>query len=366
MNSSSQHRLATQPAIRAFEAFRAPGFSFNSNNLDNAFGGTGLKRGQISEICGPSGSGKTTLALNVAASALSAGYKVIWIETCQRIPLERLKYMLSCQVQSSQAEEVEPTEDVLSLLEIVHVPHLAQLVVFIQQMNLQKKIEDENLGLVVIDNLSTAIQLAFPTNPDDYHAARARSERRRTQSLSSASNKENISPLKRTPVTGTTTESSSSHTVNSSFPKARESMKLRKKRVEGELSSMLSRMASFYQAAVLVTTQLTSKIEPGAGAKMTPFLGRAWTSSLANRLILYFRHPTSEIRIPDDVRRDSSAHISTGDHRKLRYGYMAKQATPNASDRELVFYVRPTGLQDLQVISISSSQRRKRILSEVD
>ncbi|EPY51721.1 RecA family ATPase Rhp55 [Schizosaccharomyces cryophilus OY26] len=347
---SSQHRLSTQPAIRAYEAFSAPGFSFNSKFLNEAFGGTGLKRGFVSEICGAPGMGKTSLSLALTANALLSGTRVLWIETCHPIPLSRLRALLQSQVPSSQEEDnlSSTLDEYLQLLDVYYAPYLANLLVYLKSFDDDSNLDD--VGLIIIDNLSMPIQLAFPTCPDDYAYLRQRRNTSSRKTSMDSLGKENMN-------SGIEKEVASKE-LDEPFPNSQTNLNKRK-RVVGEISSILSRIAATYQIAILVTTQMTSKVVTGMGAKLIPFLSNNWLDKVSSRLVLYCRHPTENDKFVDN----SESNLS---YQSLRYAYMAKQLPGISIDSELVFQVTENGLMDCRSLPINSSQRRKRSLMETD
>ncbi|KAF3281671.1 hypothetical protein TWF970_002220 [Orbilia oligospora] len=79
---NSRHRLPTQSAAAALATQLDQGygsFATGSEALDNSWGGAGLERGKLVEICGPPGSGKTTIAVQLVVDAVSKGEQVCWI-----------------------------------------------------------------------------------------------------------------------------------------------------------------------------------------------------------------------------------------------------------------------------------------------
>ncbi|EPX70563.1 RecA family ATPase Rhp55 [Schizosaccharomyces octosporus yFS286] len=346
---SSQHRLSTQPAIRAYEAFSAPGFSFNSKLLNEAFGGTGLKRGFVSEICGAPGMGKTSLSLVLTANALLSGTKVLWIETCHPIPLSRLRTMLQSQVPSSQEEDNFSTlDEYLQLLDVYYAPSLANILVYLKTFDEDSNQDD--IGLIIIDNLSMPIQLAFPTCPDDYAYLRQRRSTNSRKTSMESLGKENLDTTLEKEVT--------SKELIDPFSNSQTNLNKRK-RVVGDISSMLSRISAAYQIAILVTTQMTSKVVSGMGAKLIPFLSTNWLDKVSSRLVLYSRHPMENDNLDGEFG-------STINYQSLRYAYMAKQLPGTSVDSELLFYVTENGLMDCRSLPINNSQRRKRSLMETD
>ncbi|CAB16734.1 DNA recombination mediator, RecA family ATPase Rad55/Rhp55 [Schizosaccharomyces pombe] len=347
---SSQHRLVTQPAIRAYEAFSAPGFGFNSKLLDDAFGGSGLKRGYISEVCGAPGMGKTSLALQITANALLSGSRVIWVETCQPIPMERLRQLLDNHVPSSQDEEEKcDTDELLNLLDVVYAPNLVNILAFLRNFDQEKHLKE--IGLLIIDNLSMPIQLAYPTSPEDYAYLRLRRNTSKKSSLSDSSQKENTLTLNKE------NEFSSKDDSNFAFHNSSTKTTInRRKKAIGTISSLLSKITSSCYVAIFVTTQMTSKVVSGIGAKLIPLLSTNWLDNLSYRLILYSRHSTEESK--DGQSRPS--------HQLLRYAFMAKQPPAHSAESELAFQLTSTGIQDYQSIPTNSSQRRKRSILECE
>lgn len=123
--------------------------SLNSKPLDFLLKG-GLETGIITTIYGSAGSGKSNISLIAAASAEKIG-KIIFIDTESSFSLERYTQISGNNIPKN-IEIIEPTE-------------------FEEQKKvireLRKKVEGNEIKLIIIDSLTMLYRLELSKNPDE-------------------------------------------------------------------------------------------------------------------------------------------------------------------------------------------------------
>lgn len=116
--------------------------SFKSKKLNELLGG-GLESGVITNIYGGPGSGKTNFALEASLSALNDNKKVVFVDTEGSFSVERFKQL---------APETKLKDIIL-----IEPKTLADQVEVVKK--LEKLVEKENVGLIIIDSLVSLYRL---------------------------------------------------------------------------------------------------------------------------------------------------------------------------------------------------------------
>ncbi|KAK6333905.1 hypothetical protein TWF730_004086 [Orbilia blumenaviensis] len=151
----SRHRLPTQSAAAALATQLDQGygsFTTGSEALDNSWGGTGLERGKLVEICGPPGSGKTAIALQLVADAVSKGEQVCWIDTLSQCPTSRLESIFA-------ERKLESRVSSILRYQITSLAHFFAIVSHLTNSSME-------ISLIVIDDLSLLFTKEFPPASD--------------------------------------------------------------------------------------------------------------------------------------------------------------------------------------------------------
>jgi hypothetical protein len=95
-------------AVVAGTPSTTPGLPTGLTALDAVLPGGGLPRGRITEILAPAGVGKTTLALSLAATTLTAGHTVAWVDAART--LDPRDWLATSMEGSDALWVVRPTE----------------------------------------------------------------------------------------------------------------------------------------------------------------------------------------------------------------------------------------------------------------
>ncbi|KAF2673477.1 P-loop containing nucleoside triphosphate hydrolase protein [Microthyrium microscopicum] len=237
---SSSHRL---PAISASDALRqlrdstAKPIPTGLPNLDNILVGSGLAkygrgglvRGQLTEIFAPPGSGKTALCLSAATSVLVDGGHVVWIDCLYSLPLLRL-----------QAASSVTSSDIENKFHRYQAPTLAHLLALVHRQ--KKGFPPENTALIVLEDVSCLFPLPPAKTPGQKPAG---TPMKSTQSI-----------------------------------------------LQSTLLSALSRIASTHNIAVLITSQVSTRIRQFGGALLvTSMSSRDWDEPIASRIVLFRDFP---------------------------------------------------------------------------
>ncbi|KAF3939054.1 hypothetical protein ABW19_dt0208037 [Dactylella cylindrospora] len=150
-----RHRLPTRSAAAALATQLDPehgGFNTGSEALDKAFGGSGLEKGKLLELCGPPGSGKTAIALQLVVDAVAKGEQVCWIDTLSQCPTSRLASLLAEQNLQSKLSSI-------IRYQVTSLAHFFALM--IHSMNAHA-----GTSLMIIDNISSLFTKEFPPAAD--------------------------------------------------------------------------------------------------------------------------------------------------------------------------------------------------------
>ncbi|KAF3170413.1 hypothetical protein TWF106_001102 [Orbilia oligospora] len=152
---NSRHRLPTQSAAAALATQLDQGygsFATGSEALDSSWGGAGLERGKLVEICGPPGSGKTTIAVQLVVDAVSKGEQVCWIDTLSQCPTSRLEGILTERDLASKASSI-------LRYQITSLAHFFAIIAHLTKISLE-------ISLVIIDDISLLFTKEFPPASD--------------------------------------------------------------------------------------------------------------------------------------------------------------------------------------------------------
>ncbi|KAI5783874.1 P-loop containing nucleoside triphosphate hydrolase protein [Peziza echinospora] len=276
--SSFRHRLPTLSASQALSAQNSQKshIGCGSTRLGQLLGNhgssgnsekQGVARGKVTEICGPPGSGKTAFAMQLAVNALLDGDKVVWIETSTPLPLPRLIHLLehhhNLRNATSGLGETTTSDDqfdpytTLSSLRLIRCPTLAHLLSLILYPP-PHTFPEPRTTLVIVDSLSTLLSVAFPPG---------------SESDFTSNNKE-----RKDPSTGKWMPKQ----PQTQAPSAKRALTI------SSLAAGFSRIAVAGNVAVVVTTQMTTRVVKGVGAGLVPSIDNTqWINALSNRLFIY-------------------------------------------------------------------------------
>ena len=118
-----------------------------SKPLDELLGG-GIEHASLTNIFGPAGSGKTNIALISAVAAARAGKKVVFVDTEGGFSPERLAQL--CNV-----DDFERVSKDILILEPSNFKEQQDVVT----KKIEKIVEKENIGLVIVDSLVALYRL---------------------------------------------------------------------------------------------------------------------------------------------------------------------------------------------------------------
>ncbi|KAK6356641.1 hypothetical protein TWF718_000981 [Orbilia javanica] len=234
-----RHRLPTQSAAAALATQLDQGcgsFATGSEALDDSWGGAGLERGKLVEICGPPGSGKTAIALQLVADAVSKGEQVCWIDTLSQCPTSRLEDILTERNLVSKAS-------LILRYQITSLAHFFAIIAYLTNSSLE-------ISLVVIDDISLLFTKEFP--PSD------------TPQLQALPNK------------------------------GQEKHADKRGRLVAETANRLQRFSASRMAAIVVLNQLATKAVRGGGPlELAPSVHSAtynWAHAFHHRILLLRKH----------------------------------------------------------------------------
>ncbi|KAL5340390.1 P-loop containing nucleoside triphosphate hydrolase protein [Aspergillus crustosus] len=205
----------------------------------------GIPKGHVTEVFGPPGVGKTSLALNVAANALLAGGKIVWLDTGPPLPRIRLREILQKSIQQSESSQtVEELVKNLVHIRAHSLPHLLALL-----LHTPTNFPPDNCNLLVLDSASGPFPSYFP-NPTELKSRLAQSK-----------------TIDKTQV---------------------QWLMNRNSNVTSDLANQLTKLATTHQMAVLAINQTRTRIKGQLRATLCPVLaGGPWESSVNTRIVLY-------------------------------------------------------------------------------
>ncbi|EPS39047.1 hypothetical protein H072_7187 [Dactylellina haptotyla CBS 200.50] len=243
----SRHRLPTQSVAAALATqldHDYESFTTGSEALDKSWGGNGLERGKLVEICGAPGAGKTTIALQLVADAVSKGEQVCWIDTLSQCAVSRLETLLG-------EKDIEHMSSSILRYQVISLAHLFAL---IAHMTIDPSL---TTSLVVVDNISLLFAKEFP--PASENAAS------QIMSNKTATNREG-------------------------FEKQPE----RRTRLIADIASRLQRLSASRMVATIVLNQLATRSVIGGGPlELAPFVNSAnytWSHAFHHRVLLLRKH----------------------------------------------------------------------------
>ncbi|KAH8804947.1 P-loop containing nucleoside triphosphate hydrolase protein [Xylogone sp. PMI_703] len=210
----------------------------------------GVSRGKVTEVFGPPGVGKTAFGMQLTASALLAGERVIWVDGAHPISMPRFSDVITSFKPSAPAISTSVPPDLsgkgsLSDLQdnLTHIttPTLAHLVALL--CHPVPGLFPTGTSLIMIDSLSTLVDTAFPKNADSSNMAKK---------------------------------------PGAPNPSARKFPVLQ------YLITSLHKLAATYNIAIVILSQCVTKMRPGAGPALVPAINTtAWEQGLACRVALF-------------------------------------------------------------------------------
>ncbi|TGJ71692.1 hypothetical protein EYR41_003640 [Orbilia oligospora] len=237
---NSRHRLPTQSAAAALATQLDQGygsFATGSEALDNSWGGAGLERGKLVEICGPPGSGKTTIAVQLVVDAVSKGEQVCWIDTLSQCPTSRLEGILTERDLASKASSI-------LRYQITSLAHFFAIIAHLKKISLE-------ISLVIIDDISLLFTKEFPPASDVPQS----------QNLPNRGHEKQID---------------------------------KRGRLVADIANQLQRFSASRMAAVVVLNQLATKAVRGGGPlELAPSVHSAthsWAHAFHHRILLLRKH----------------------------------------------------------------------------
>ncbi|KAK3398747.1 putative RAD55 protein [Sordaria brevicollis] len=215
-------------------------------SLDIDIASGGVQKGQVTEIWGPPGVGKTAFGIQLAASCLSDGKGVVWVDGFHRVPIERLRSVLGSKVRKDkEEEEVDATVDErLNALTHYTCPSLPHLIALLCRPT--SSCIPQNTSLIVVDSLSALVNHAFPRTPEQ------------KKMVDSKGNK---------------------------VP----SLSARRLQVLQYIIGALQKLAATRDIAIVVLTQCATKMmQAERGATLVPAINAGvWEQGISTRLVLY-------------------------------------------------------------------------------
>ncbi|XXG94289.1 hypothetical protein Hte_000543 [Hypoxylon texense] len=251
---TSTHRLPTVSAAQALEdlgtdprRFVSTGIESLDQSLNDVIGDTnnelprpgGLQKGQVVEIWGPPGSGKTAFGIQLAASTLRQGEKVVWVDGFHPVSSSRLHDVITFAQHSSPAAASAPSAaDQAENLLYFQAPTLAHLIGLICKPTANSI--PSNTSLIVLDALSSLVNYAYPRNFD------------------------------------------ARRTAKGPGPSAR------KLQVFQFLISTLQKLAATRDICIVILSQCASRMQFENGATLIPAVNaNTWEQGIATRLVLF-------------------------------------------------------------------------------
>ncbi|KAL9095305.1 MAG: hypothetical protein Q9165_002562 [Trypethelium subeluteriae] len=372
-SSDSTHRLPTISASQALESRkiqRPQAVSIGLPQLDELLEGRdvdhetergttgGLARGKVTEIYGPPGVGKTAVAIQASAAALRTGDQVVWadggnfLDASYDLARPRFRSILEHalshgQPSSTPTTSANPTSSAAVITKLHHftTPTLAHLLALIAHAT--PTFPPQSTSLLVIDSLSTLFDIAYA---------------------------------------GQTSKSDQS-SADQRVKDARRWAANRRFAVLGSLIAALNKIAAVNNVAVLVTSQMMTRVGPsGAGTKaiLVPALsGKEWDLGIANRVVLF------RDWAPEELRQGSQGKEADGNARvkleQMRFAGVVKAngIVPGEQTRQgstlgnvVPFTIDETGIVPYSIndkplrplsspVKLSSPVSRKRQFEEV-
>lgn len=230
-----------------------PRISTGLSHLDAGLEG-GLVRGQILEAYGCPGSGKTTFGMHIASRVIRHGQRVTWLECSQVLPASRLKEFLESSERlandledddEQDHDKIEAQMQLVTCFTTLTLSSLFGLLLHSQEDSGKSVVATEDTSLLVIDDLTTIYNAAFP--PDNHKDTNTK-----------------------------------------------------KQRILSILSDCLTRLAITENIAILVLSKLTSKITKGGPAQLESPFGDAWSSHCTSRVVLYRDFYAKKLSLLDD------------------------------------------------------------------
>ncbi|KAF2235656.1 P-loop containing nucleoside triphosphate hydrolase protein [Viridothelium virens] len=294
----------------------------------------GLARGKVTEIYGPPGVGKTTVAIQASAAALRTGDQVVWVDASYDLARPRFYSILDHAISHGQpsftpASPSNPTSSATAIAKLHNftTPTLAHLLALI--VHATPTFPPHSTSLLVIDSLSTLFDTAYA---------------------------------------GQTSKSDLSN-VDQRAKDTRRWAANRRFAVLGSLISALNKLAAVNNIAVLVTSQMMTRVGPsGAGTKaiLVPALsGKEWDLGVANRVVLF------RDWAPEEWRQDSQGKEADGKARvrleQMRFAGVVKAngVVPGEQTKQgtTLGNVVPFTIDETGIVPYTSDEKPLRPLS---
>ncbi|KAM0795108.1 P-loop containing nucleoside triphosphate hydrolase protein [Usnea florida] len=244
-DSSSTSKRPISTGLRSLDVFLQGRESETSSQLTPP---VGVSRGEVTEIYGPPGVGKTALAIQTAASALQSGGSVVWVDSSSEIVGSRLMDILygTFNTEEHGKSNTVSVEECLERFHHFITPSLPYLLALLTHQT--SDFPPEETTLIVVDSISTLFALAFPR----------------------------------------TAENASSQQTPVKQGEAAQWASGRRWAVMGDLISKISRLAATKNIAVLLTSQMTTRIRSETGAVLQPAIsGTAWDTGVSARIVIF-------------------------------------------------------------------------------
>ncbi|KAG0644690.1 hypothetical protein HOY80DRAFT_939164 [Tuber brumale] len=121
---------------------------------------------------------------------------------------------------------------------------------------------------------------------------------------------------------------------------------MRRFAIMGDLISALGKLAGSRGVAVLLLSQMTTKVIPGVGAILTPSLcSPAWITSLNSRLLIHYNKTSpSLLADPDDTLVSQIRYVTI----------LKSNGVLNSSGSVTLLKIQETGVDDVKLVSESS------------
>ncbi|KAK9469242.1 P-loop containing nucleoside triphosphate hydrolase protein [Lipomyces arxii] len=299
------HRLPSQSLSTVLQRLESDEVNFGTgiSSIDKITR-SGVIRGKVTELCGPPGSGKTSFGLQIAATVIRYGLKVLWIDTSSIFPVYRLQQAL-------------PGVNIDSQVYRLQITSLAALLVFFMDPPSYLS----SYGLVIVDDFSTLIFAAFTSTVDQAASSTAESSQWDNGHVDKLSQNE-----KRT------------------SPK-REDFRMKRLRAISELLVCMANVAESRNFSLLVLTQAVSRISDGEAKLVCPLGEGQHIAPLWTRGVLFRSDVELQLQSTESAKRGQAVTIRGVPHVCITKCAGVKYEEPL---QLAAFRITSTGFQDAQ------------------